>query len=115
MEYIFGICGRNRIFSGIFRVGLKKTERAGFEPAVRFYSHTRFPSVLDQPLRHLSENRSSSFGCASRIGYVKRKTKRVSQPQPFGALFMSKNYVYALLSQIGFQLRYLDDIKVKNR
>ncbi len=30
------------------------TERAGFEPAVRCYPYTRFPSVLDQPLRHLS-------------------------------------------------------------
>ena len=32
----------------------KITERAGFEPAVRFNPYTRFPSVLDQPLRHLS-------------------------------------------------------------
>ena len=34
----------------------KKAERAGFEPAVQCYPYTRFPSVLDQPLRHLSIN-----------------------------------------------------------
>ena len=32
-------------------------EREGFEPSVRFKAHTRFPSVLFKPLRHLSEQR----------------------------------------------------------
>ena len=29
-------------------------ERAGFEPAIHVAAHTRFPSVLLQPLGHLS-------------------------------------------------------------
>jgi hypothetical protein len=40
----------------VILVDKEKTERAGFEPAVRFTPYTRFPSVLDQPLRHLSIN-----------------------------------------------------------
>jgi hypothetical protein len=38
-------------------VAQRRTERAGFEPAVQCYPYTRFPSVLDQPLRHLSNSK----------------------------------------------------------
>ena len=33
-------------------------EREGFEPSMPFSRHTRFPIVLFQPLRHLSNNKS---------------------------------------------------------
>ncbi len=35
--------------------GLVLAERAGFEPAVRFETYTRFPGVRFKPLIHLSD------------------------------------------------------------
>ena len=35
-------------------------EREGFEPSVRFAAHTRFPSVLFKPLRHLSKRNAKA-------------------------------------------------------
>ena len=46
-------------------------ERAGFEPAVRFATHTRFPSALLKPLGHLS-------------GAGKRQNKRIKYQKSAG-------------------------------
>src|ERR1035438_69437 len=43
------------------RLNSRKTERAGFEPAMEFNPHTRLAGECLQPLGHLSWNRDASL------------------------------------------------------
>ena len=44
-------------FQGVPNFGMAETERAGFEPAVQFYSHAALAKRCFRPLSHLSQCR----------------------------------------------------------